>query len=131
MNLEKYTHKSQEALLSAQSIAEDLSHQTIEPTHLLLSLILQEDGVVPVIITQVAGSITALEEELTANLNGRPKVSGDASQLGLSRQSGEVLKAAERFAKGMKDDYVSTEHLLLGLTESNEGDRRAAQAIDP
>ena len=120
MDLEKYTQKSQEALLNAQNLVEDLNHQVIDPAHLLLALIQQEEGVVPAIITQVAGSVDALKEELQTELNKRPKVSGVATQVGLSRQSGDVLKAAERFAKGMKDDYVSTEHLLLGLTESNE-----------
>ena len=94
-----------------------------QPTHLLLALVQQQDGVVPAIVTQVAGSVDALKEELQNDLNGRPRVTGAATQVGLSRQSGDVLKAAERFAKGMKDDYVSTEHLLLGLTESNEGKR--------
>ena len=54
MNLEKYTQKSQEALLSAQRLAEELNHQTIEPAHLLLALLQQEEGVVPAIVTKVA-----------------------------------------------------------------------------
>ena len=123
MELEKYTQKSQEALLSAQNLAEDLNHQVIDPAHLLLALIQQKEGVVPAIVTQVAGSVDALKDELQKELNRRPKVTGATSQVGLSRPSGDVLKAAERFAKGMKDDYVSTEHLLLGLTESNEAKR--------
>ncbi len=123
MNLEKYTQKSQEALLSAQRLAENLNHQTIEPAHLLLALIQQQEGVVPAIITKVAGSTAALKDELTQDLNNRPRVTGAATQTGLSRQSGEVLEAAERFAKGMKDDYVSTEHILLGLTDSYEAKR--------
>jgi ATP-dependent Clp protease ATP-binding subunit ClpB len=123
MNLDKYTQKSQEALLSAQHLAEDLNHQTIEPAHLLLALIQQQEGVVPAIITQVAGSVDALRDELTRELEGQPKVYGGDTQVGLSRAAGDVLKAAERFAKGMKDDYVSTEHILLGLTESNQAKR--------
>ncbi|MEJ2486501.1 MAG: ATP-dependent chaperone ClpB [Anaerolineales bacterium] len=128
MNLDKYTQKSQEALLSAQTLAENLSHQTIEPAHLLLALIEQQDGVVPAIITQVSGSIEALRDELTRELNGLPKVSGSNMQVGLSRLTGDVLKAAEKFAKGMKDDYISTEHILLGLTESSEAKRLKALA---
>jgi ATP-dependent Clp protease ATP-binding subunit ClpB len=123
MNLEKYTQKSQEALLSAQSLAENLDHQSIEPAHLLHALIHQEEGVVPAIITKVAGSVKALRDELENDLNGRPKVTGVTTQAGLSRQSGDVLKAAGKFAKGMKDDFVSTEHLLLGLSESSESNR--------
>ncbi|MEJ2510835.1 MAG: ATP-dependent chaperone ClpB [Anaerolineales bacterium] len=129
MNLDKYTQKSQEALLSAQTLAENLNHQTIEPAHLLLALIEQQDGVVPAIITQVSGSIEALRDELTRELNGLPKVSGSNMQVGLSRLTGDVLKAAEKFAKGMKDDYISTEHILLGLTESSEAKRLDAYGL--
>ncbi len=123
MNLEKYTQKSQEALLNAQRLAEGMNHQTIEPAHLLLALINQEDGVVPAIVTRVAGSPLALREELQTELENRPKVYGANVQVGLSRPAADALKAAEKFAKGMKDEYVSTEHLLLGLTESPEGKR--------
>jgi ATP-dependent Clp protease ATP-binding subunit ClpB len=125
MNLEKYTQKSQEALLGAQRLAEELNHQAIDPAHLLLALMQQDEGVVPAIVTKVAGSVMALKEELRNELEGRPKVYGGNTQLGLSRPAGDALKSAEKFAKGMKDEYISTEHILLGLTESPEGKRLA------
>ena len=123
MNLEKYTQKSQEALLAAQRLGEDLNHQIIEPAHVLLALLRQEDGVVPAIVTKVAGSTQALRDELTNELEKQPRVYGGNNQVGLSRQAGDVLKSAEKFAKGMKDEYVSTEHILLGLSDSSEGKR--------
>lgn len=123
MNLEKYTQKSQEALLSAQRLAQEYNHQTIEPAHLLLALLRQEEGVVPALVTKVSGSPLALRQEVTQDLEGRPKVYGGATEVGLSRPASEVLAAAERYAKGMQDEYVSTEHLLLGLAESSEGKR--------
>ncbi len=123
MNLEKYTQKSQEALLGAQRLAEGFNHQTIEPAHLLLALLQQEDGVVPAIVTRVAGSTAALKDEVQRDLENRPKVYGANTQVGLSRPASDTLRAAEKFAKGMKDEYVSTEHILLGLTESPEGKR--------
>ncbi len=123
MNLEKYTQKSQEAILNARQLAEDFNHQGIEPAHLLLALLSQEDGVVPALVTRVSGSVAGLREEVANDLQDRPKVYGGGTEVGLSRQSAEVLKAAERYARGMKDDYVSTEHILLGLTESSEGKR--------
>jgi ATP-dependent Clp protease ATP-binding subunit ClpB len=129
MNLEKYTQKSQEALLSAQHLAEDLNHQAIEPSHLLLALIRQEEGIVPAIATKVAGSVLALREELQKELDNRPKVYGGNTQVGLSRPAGDVLQSAEKFAKGMKDEFVSTEHILLGLTESPEGKRLASYGL--
>ena len=123
MKLDKYTQKSQESIMDAQHLAGDLNHQTIEPAHLLLALLQQVDGVVPALVTKVAGSVLALREELTQDLDNRPKVYGATGDIGLARPTSDVLKAAERYTKGMKDDYVSTEHILLGLTESSEGKR--------
>jgi ATP-dependent Clp protease ATP-binding subunit ClpB len=123
MNLDKYTQKSQEAILGAQNLAQEFNHQSIEPVHLLLALLRQEEGVVPALVTKVAGSVLALREELRQELEKRPKVYGGGGQMGLSRPAADVLAAAERYAKGMQDEYVSTEHILLGLTESPEGKR--------
>lgn len=123
MNLDKYTQKSQEAILASQHIAQDYNHQAIEPAHLLLALLRQEDGVAPAIVTKVAGSVKAITEEITQELEKRPKVYGGGGEVGLAQPTAKVLEAAERYAKGMNDDYVSTEHILLGLTESIEGKR--------
>jgi ATP-dependent Clp protease ATP-binding subunit ClpB len=123
MDLNKYTQKSQEAILSAQQLAQEYNHQAIEPAHLLLALLRQEEGVVPALVTKVAGSVLALREEIASELEKRPKVYGDSGEVGLSRPASDALSAAERYAKGMQDDYVSTEHILLGLTESSEGKR--------
>ena len=126
MDLNKYTQKSQEALFAAQHLAQDYNHQTIEPAHILLALLQQDEGVVPAIVTKVAGDVTALREDVRSDLERRPRVQGANMEVGLSRAAADVLQAAERYAKGMRDDYVSTEHILLGLTESVEG-RRLAQ----
>mgnify|MGYP001765690537 CR=1 FL=1 len=123
MNLDKYTQKSQEAILASQHIAQDYNHQAIEPAHLLLALLRQEDGVAPAIVTKVAGSVKAITEEITQELEKRPKVYGGGGEVGLAQPTAKVLEAAERYAKGMNDEYVSTEHILLGLTESIEGKR--------
>ena len=130
MNLDHYTQKAQESLFSAQRLAEELHHQTIEPAHLLLALIQQPDGVVPAVVTKVSGSTLALAEELQKELDQRPKVYGSTpSEVGLSRPATDALSAAERFAKGMQDEYVSAEHILLGLTESAEGKRLAQYGL--
>ncbi len=126
MNLEKYTQKAQEAIFQAQRLAQEYNHQAIEPAHLLLALIQQEDGVVPAVITRIAGSVLAIRQDLIQDLEKRPKVYGAGGEVGLSRPAADVLNTAERYAKGMQDDYVSTEHILLGLTESIEG-RRLSQ----
>jgi ATP-dependent Clp protease ATP-binding subunit ClpB len=123
MNLNYYTQKSQEAILHAQQLAQDFNHQAIEPAHLLLALLQQDEGVVPAIVNKVAGSAQALRNELTRDLEGRSKIHGANADIGLASSASDVLKAAERYAKGMQDDYVSAEHILLGLTESMEGKR--------
>ena len=123
MNLEKFTQKSQEAILAAQQLAQEYNHQNIDTAHLLLALFQNKEGVVPAIVTSVAGSPQALIDELKKDLSGRSKVSGANMEVGLSRSASDALQAAERYAKGMQDDYVSTEHILLGLTDSPEGTR--------
>jgi ATP-dependent Clp protease ATP-binding subunit ClpB len=123
MNLEKYTQKSQESILASKRLAEEYNHQAIEPAHLLLALLRQEEGVVPALVTRVAGSVTGLRDEIVQELEKRPKIYGAGGDVGLSRPVTDVLAAAERYAKGMQDAYVSTEHILLGLTESSEEKR--------
>ena len=129
MNFDKFTQKSQEAVLSAQHLAEELNHQTITPAHLLIALLRQTDGVVPVLITKIAGSPSALVQELQTYLDQQPKVHGSNVQVTLDRTLDNALRSAEKHAKGMSDEYVSTEHLLLGLTESSEGKRLAQYGI--
>jgi ATP-dependent Clp protease ATP-binding subunit ClpB len=124
MNLDRYTQKAQEAIFDAQTLAQELNHQMIEPAHLLTALLRQDEGVAPAIVTKISGSVAALREDVEKDLNNRPKVyGGNNAQAGLSRLATDTLAASERFAKGMQDDFTSTEHLLLGLTESPEGKR--------
>ncbi len=130
MDLEKFTQKAQQALIQSQQLAANLNHQSIEPAHLLLALLQQEQGVVPAIVTKVAGSATALREEVQEELDQRSKVYGaNTGQPGLARATSQIIDAAERFAKGMSDEYISTEHLLLGLTDSPEGKRLTSYGL--
>jgi ATP-dependent Clp protease ATP-binding subunit ClpB len=126
MDLNKYTQKSQEAILNAQQQAQDYNHQSIEPAHILLALLQQDEGIVPAIVGKVAGSAQSLRNELTHELERRPKIHGSNADIGLAQTTSDMLKAAERYAKGMQDDYVSAEHILLGLTDSIEGKRLAS-----
>lgn len=122
----KYTQNAQQAILAAQSLARELHHQVIEPAHLLLALLNQPEGTVPALVTQIAGSPQVLVQDLQQELSARPKVYADTiPEPGLSRTTQDALDAAERYAKGMGDDYTSTEHILLGLTDTPEGKRLA------
>ena len=122
MDLNKFTQKAQQTVVDAQQLAREFDHQIIEPAHLLLALLNQPDSTVAYVITQIAGSADVLKEEVRKDLAGRPKVyGGSTAEAGLSRPAASVLDAAERYAKGMGDEYISTEHILLGLTDSPEG----------
>ncbi|HSN95069.1 MAG TPA: Clp protease N-terminal domain-containing protein, partial [Anaerolineaceae bacterium] len=130
MDLNKLTQKAQEAVVNAQSLARELNHQVVEPAHLLLALVNQTESLVPTLITQVAGSTDMLKLDLDRDLKGRSKVYGGATaEPNFSRPAADVLDAAERYAKGMGDEYVSTEHILLGLADSPEGKRLAEYGL--
>ena len=120
MNLEKFTQKAQQAILDAQEIAHENNHQNIENIHLIAALVRQDESIVPAIITKIAGSIVAIREDVEKELEKRSKVYGATGQVGLSKPANDTLLSAEKFAKGMKDEYVSTEHILLALTESSD-----------
>src|SRR5512139_1608000 len=115
MKLDQFTEKAQAAVLDARDVASEYSHAQIEPEHILLALLRQEDGVVPQLITRIAGDFQPLYDEVEASLAARPKVYGSNASVTLSRAASDVLSAAEREAKAMKDEYVSTEHILLAL----------------
>lgn len=126
MNFDKYTQKAQEAVAQSQQIAIEFSHQVIEPAHLLLALLRQQEGTVPAIVTRVSGSVAGLLNDVEKSLANQPKVYGSSGNLSMSRTTADVFSNAEKIAKGMQDEYVSTEHLFLALCDSVEG-RRLAQ----
>jgi ATP-dependent Clp protease ATP-binding subunit ClpB len=118
MRLDKLTLKAQEALTTAQSQAEVLEHPQLDPEHLLESLIAQEDGIVAPLLKKLGAQIDALRAELAKYFAALPKVHGGRVQISPALEA--VLKMAEQEAAQFKDDYVSTEHLLLALA-STEG----------
>ena len=95
-----------------------MGHQTIEPDHILLSLIRQSDGIVPKVLQKLGQNPDQIAAILERDLNNRPRVSGSNMQISLSRAANDVLTAAESEAKSMRDEYVSTEHILLALAKS-------------
>jgi ATP-dependent Clp protease ATP-binding subunit ClpB len=120
MNLQKYTEKAQEAILTARQMAEEANQNQFEPVHMLLALIEQPEGVVPQILSRLGANIGMLAQELRAEIDKLPKVYGGAGQTYLSNALNSVANRAEKLAAGMKDEYVSTEHLLLALADDAE-----------
>ncbi|CAG0941901.1 adenosinetriphosphatase [Anaerolineae bacterium] len=120
-NLNKLTEKAQEAVVAAQELAQNNQHSQIEPEHLLAALLAQADGVVPQIIGALGANPENIAQQVAAELNRLPKVSGATQQVGASQRLGRVLENATQQANNLKDEYVSTEHLLLALVDHADG----------
>jgi len=118
MDLNRYTQKAHEGFLAAQGLAQEYNHSQIEPVHLLLALFHQSDGIAPQIAQRVGASPGLLVTDLEAELNRRPKAYGATAQVGLSRALADLAADAESLAGQMRDEYTSTEHLLLALARS-------------
>ena len=115
MDPNQYTQRAQEALVQAQQFASEHNHSQIEPEHLLLALLTQTDGVVPQVVSKLGAAPQVLQGELEEELRRRPKVYGAASRVGVGAALQNVMSHAEQQAQSMRDEYVSTEHLLMGL----------------
>ena len=126
MQLDKLTIKSQEALSEAQSQAGGRGHGTIEPAHLLGALLAQPEGATVPVLQKLGASLEALQNELEALLSRAPKVSGAGAQARMSEGLSRALERAFDEAAQLKDEYVSTEHLLLGIAADP---REAAGAL--
>jgi ATP-dependent Clp protease ATP-binding subunit ClpB len=118
MQPEKLTIKSQEALQEAQNIARSFSHQEIDGEHLMLALIGQTDSLIPDLLARVGVPGDRLKPDLEAELQRRHKVQGGEVFMGSTLK--KVLDSAQSEATKLKDDYVSTEHLLLGLIDQGD-----------
>src|SRR5437667_955097 len=118
MQLDRLTTKSQEALQEAQRIAQGYSHQEIDGEHLLLALIGQTESLIPDLLEKIGVPGSKLKPELERELSRRHKVQGISStDLFLSSAMKKTLDSAQSEASKLKDDYISTEHLLLGLLD--------------
>ena len=115
MNLEKLTIKAQEALNAASSIARQEDHSQLDTEHLLFALLRQEDGIVPPIIARIGGDPDRIAGELETMLAQQPRVYGTAAQLQFSPTAARILAKAEAEAATLKDDFVSTEHILIAM----------------
>jgi ATP-dependent Clp protease ATP-binding subunit ClpB len=117
MNIEKFTHNAQKALAESQSLAAEHGHQQVETEHLLLALLQQEDGVVPPILKKAGVDPAAVAQGAATAMARFPQVQGGGERF-LSKALVNLLDAAEKEAAKMKDDYTSTEHLLLALVDA-------------
>ncbi len=127
MRLDRFTFKAQDALQEAQRIAEGRGHQQLETEHLLKALVEQEGGLVPMLLERLGVNNRLVSSDLDEYLDQLPQVSGTGFQVYLSMTLKQVLDRAERLAREMRDEYISTEHLLLSILETHTQAARILQ----
>ena len=121
MRFDKFTLKAQEAVQNAQSIAEKYEHQAIDVEHLLIALLEQPDGIVTPILQKLGVNQRTLLEQLRAHLEKLPKVYGSGTgQIYISPQLKQVFDSALKEAERLKDEFVSTEHLLIATVDNKQ-----------
>jgi len=121
MRFDRFTQKAQEAILEAQNLAQEYHHAQMEPEHLLKALVEQEGGVVRSVLERIGTDVRALQESLEQALSRKPQAYGAAAQVGMSRALADILEEAEEIAGNMRDEYTSTEHLLMAMAQPKAG----------
>ena len=133
MNMEKFTKKSLEAIRAAQELAVERQHMQIDQQHLFSALVSQQDGLIPQLLTKLGISAQQVAEACERELNRIARVSGPGREMGkvyITQDVDAALNEAERQAEYMKDEYVSVEHIVLGLMEKgNAAIKRIFQEI--
>ncbi len=117
MDLNKLTEKAQEAVVGAQRLAESRQHTQVEPEHMLMALINQENGVVPAILDKLGISPAQARQRVEAGLRGFARATTPGQQVYVSPRFRRVFDAAQQEAERLKDDFVSTEHFLLAMVD--------------
>jgi ATP-dependent Clp protease ATP-binding subunit ClpB len=120
MNTQRFTEKSQQALLSAQELAAERGNTQVEEEHLLAALLQQPEGLVPSIIAKVGASVDAIQRENSQLLDRLATAYGGASQPAISAELRSALVRAHDIMQDMRDEYVSVEHLLLSMVDARD-----------
>jgi ATP-dependent Clp protease ATP-binding subunit ClpB len=121
ISTDRFTEKSHQALFGAQHLAEQLNHSQVEPEHLLAVLLEQPEGIVPQMLERAGANPKVVLQQVQAELNRLPKVTGGGVQVAISSRLRQVLLRAHEEIQQFRDEYVSTEHLLLALLEIGSG----------
>ena len=115
MRFDKFTVKAQEAVVRAQEIAQQRDHSEILPLHVLAALLAEEEGVVMPLLQRIGANLGKITSDVSIALDALPRATG--TQTGMNRATQDVFQQAQKEADRLKDEYVSTEHLLLGLAK--------------
>src|SRR6266699_829616 len=114
---DKFTLKAQEAVQRANELASENGNPELLPLHLLAALLEDKEGIVPPVLEKIGIGPQVVLNEIYQEMERLPKVSGDAAQAALSQAANQLLDRAFKEADNFKDEYVSTEHLLLAITQ--------------
>ena len=117
MRIDKFTQKGQEALLEAQNLAQKYNHPAVKPDHLLKVLVEQEGGVVLSVLKRIGVDINVLQQRIDETLDRLPRATGASVQVGMDQDLASLIDEAEAIVDKMKDDYTSTEHILLAMVQ--------------
>ncbi|MDZ4757461.1 MAG: ATP-dependent chaperone ClpB [Bacteroidota bacterium] len=120
MNLNNFTIKSQEAIAKAQELATANGNPTIETGHILKGIFIEDTNALPFILKKLNMNVSRITQTVDAMLTSYPKVSGDANNIYLSNTAQQALTKAQAEATSMKDEYVSVEHILLGILAAKD-----------
>ena len=115
MNAQNFTQKTLEAVQTAQSMAQENRNSYITPEHMLYALVDQDGGLIPTLFKRMGVDCDAVLSELDGAIAALPKVGGDSSEVYMSSELSRVFTAAEKAAKSMGDEYLSVEHLMIGI----------------
>src|SRR4051812_14659248 len=121
MRLDKMTVKAQEALRAGHDLAEQRNHQEFTPEHLLSALLTQDEGITGALLRKMGVQVEAVQRSNDAALDEQPQVKGAAAEIYVGRRLKDLIQDAEKRSKDFKDEYTSSEHLLLALAGGNHG----------
>jgi len=121
MRLDKFTTKAQEAMQVAQELAEQRNHQELTPEHVLSALLTQEQGIVGALLRKMGIETETVSVGIARALDEQPQVKGAAAEVYVGRRLKDLIADAQKRSQDFKDEYVSSEHLLLALVGGNHG----------
>jgi len=120
MKFDKFTTKAENAIQEAAGLALDYSHKEVKAGHLLLALLKQENGIAESVLSKIGIQPSALYDDLQSIVSSWVKVEGEGAQVYMSQDLQNILRVAQKEAASIKDEYVSSEHLLLGLIHTKD-----------
>jgi ATP-dependent Clp protease ATP-binding subunit ClpB len=124
MRIDRFTQKAQEALMRGQDLAQEYDHPAVTPEHMLEALIDQQGGVVPSVLARIGANPEAVKQGVEERLGRMPRARGTNVQVGIGKDLAKIVEEAESIARDMKDEYTSTEHILLGMVQPQAGEIR-------